>query len=575
MSSAALIVLLCFLCDDEGLMKKSSAGDVNKGQQSQGLQGLPAELLDAVLRQLDASSRLPVFMTSKLLATALLRMCPRIRLTYPTQHDIIGQHLRELAPFLTEVLRNRHEPKLHLALQPASSLTEAIQQHQRAEPAAAASDASRMVAWTLGAVPQCGAVDCLTISWLKNLALPWEPDFSAALAASFPSLTSLTFQDGRIGLGHLAKAINHPLLSSLLHLGIAHVKITHKGELGRSLFVGSRLQELRLHVKQNDFLSGLVPLPPTLTQLDVTGWNDLVCMQEVKWDWVRTAAAVSSLTQLQQLTLLGVEYRELFALGPGRGPLPLLQKLAHLPRLHTLVLGECVVGQEQMRALLALTQITSLEVQGFSGLTSSQASADCSWRRLKVFELAWVTAAHLPLHSLTHPLQLFRLAVGIPQLNEVVEGTKNPSKEVLAAAEHNLCVSNKAGLETNVDMCLSLVTANQLAEQYHSHSRRTAQKPPHPSVAHSSSHSGPSTSLVSSSSPEGHITPGGPGNISGQGEQKGGPAAGGQALMQRLGRHVKELHITLQRRGKPAKGLSPANQRALAALFPKGKIYVW
>ncbi|KAJ9532197.1 hypothetical protein QJQ45_003933 [Haematococcus lacustris] len=437
MSSAALIVLLCFLYDGVGLMKKSSAGDVNKGQQLQCLQGLPAELLDAVLRQLDASSRLPVFMTSKLLATALLRVVPRIKLTYPTPHDVQWDNLRELAPFLTEVLRNRQEPKLHLTLRPAKGLTDAIEQHQRAEPAAAASDASRMVAWTLGAVPQCGAVDCLTISWLKNLALLWEPDFSAALAASFPSLTSLTFQDGRISLGHLGKAINHPLLSSLLHLGIAHVKITHKGDLGRSLFVGSRLQELRLHVRQNDFLSGLVPLPPTLTQLNVTGWNDLVCMQEVKWDWVRTAAAVSSLTQLQQLTLLGVEYRELFALEPGL--IALLQELAHLPRLHTLVLGECVVGQEQLDALLELTQITSLEVQGFSGLTSSQASADCSWRRLKVFELAWVTAAHLPLHSLTHPLQLFRLAVGIPQLNEVVEGTKNPSKEVLAAAEHNLC----------------------------------------------------------------------------------------------------------------------------------------
>ncbi|KAJ9532910.1 hypothetical protein QJQ45_011005 [Haematococcus lacustris] len=104
-----------------------------------GLQGLPAEQLDAVLSQLDERRRLPVFMTSKLLATALLRVVPRIQLTYPTQHDVIGQHLRELAPFLTEVLQIRQQPKLHLTLQPASSLTDAIVRRGEAESAAESS----------------------------------------------------------------------------------------------------------------------------------------------------------------------------------------------------------------------------------------------------------------------------------------------------------------------------------------------------------------------------------------------------------------------------------------------------
>ncbi|GFH19933.1 hypothetical protein HaLaN_16967 [Haematococcus lacustris] len=148
-------VLYCGLVTD-ALQLKSSAGDVNKGQQ---LQGLPAELLDAVLRQLDASSQLQVFMTSKFLATALLRICPRIQLTYPTQHDIIGEHLRELAPFLTEVLQNRRQPKLHLTLQPASSLTDAIEQ-----------------------LPLCGAVNSLAISWQWGLHLLWEPEFSLSSA---------------------------------------------------------------------------------------------------------------------------------------------------------------------------------------------------------------------------------------------------------------------------------------------------------------------------------------------------------------------------------------------------------
>ncbi|KAJ9533993.1 hypothetical protein QJQ45_027097 [Haematococcus lacustris] len=533
----------CFaiFLDDVGLMKKSSAGDVNKGQQLQGLQGLPAELLDAVLSHLDASSQLPVFRTSKLLATALLRMCPRIQLTYPTQHDIIGQHLRELAPFLTEVLRNRQQPKLHLTLQPASSLTDAIEQSEEAEPAAVAVDAARLVAWMLGAVPLCGAVDSLTISWCKDLDLPWEPVYSAALASSFPSLTSLTLEKCIVSIDHLAKAISHPLLSPrLLHLDLKRVGITHEGQPGRSPFIGSRLQELRLHDvvdvdEEPEFLLGLLPLPPTLTQLEVKG------PYGYNWDWVRVAAAVSSLAQLQQLALFD-EYKEFDSQNPDF--MALLSALAHLPSLHTLQISDDVVGQEQLDALLALTQVTSLELFRFTGLTSSRASAACSWRQLEVHEMDWVTAAHLPLHSLTHPLEL----------HELESDSKEPSIEVLAAAELNLCESNKAGLEVE-DMWLSQATVDLLTEQYLSHSRPAAQQPTHPTVASSSSHSGPSTSLASSSIM--------------QGGQQGGPAAAGsQALMQRLGHCVKELHISLPKHDE----LSSDNQHTLAVLFPSAHV---
>ncbi|GFH25418.1 hypothetical protein HaLaN_23372 [Haematococcus lacustris] len=367
------------------------------------MQSLPEELLDAILSQLDARSRLQVFRTSKLLATALLRVVPRIQLIYPTQHDVIGQHLCELAPSLTEALQKRQQPKLHLTLQPASCLTDAIMQRHRAEPAAAASVKKHRVAMMLQAVPLCGAVDSLTIKWLWNLQLPWEPVFSAALAASFPSLTSLTFSYGRLSIGQLATAISHPLLlPKLLHLDIDGITITHKGQLGRSPFIGSRLQTLSLNADvdvegEPELLSGLLPLPPTLTQLEVKG------SYRGSWDWDRTAAAVSSLTQLQQLRLTD-ENRGLYK--TGLGPMALLSALAHLPSLHTLQMSEYVVGQEQLGALLALTQITSLQVQRFSGLTSSWASTPCSWRQLEVNWMDWVTAAYLPLHSLTHPLRL-------------------------------------------------------------------------------------------------------------------------------------------------------------------------
>ncbi|KAJ9532188.1 hypothetical protein QJQ45_003905 [Haematococcus lacustris] len=552
--------------DDVDLMKRSSAGDVNKGPQLHGLVGLPAELLNAVLSQLDASSRLPVFMASKLLATALLRVVPIIQLTYPTPHDIIGEHLRELAPFLTEVLQNRQQPKLHLTLQPASSLTEATEQSGEAEPAVAAVDATQLVAWMLGAVPPCRAVDCLTIKWLEDFDLPWEPDFSATLAASFPSLTSLTFHDVRLSIGHLATAINHPLLlPRLLHLDIEGADITHEGQPGSPPFIGSRLQTLSLNGVvevdgERELLSGLLPLPPTLTQLEVKG-NRIEL-----WDWDSLAAAVSSLTQLQQLRLVCEELECDITMS---GVVALLPVLANLPSLHTLVLDDAVVGQEQLDTLLALTQITHLCVVCFSGLTSSRASAACSWRKLDVHTMDLVTAAYLPLHSLTHPLNVY-----LCDKEDYTE--EQPSIEVLAAAELNLCERNKAGPVLVKELCLSRATVDLLTEQYLAHISPADQQPPHPTVASSSSHSGPSTSLPSSSSPEGHITPGGPVSSSGLGGQQGGSAAGGQALMQRLGRCVKQLYIIVKKGENNTRCaedcISLANRQALAVLFPKAPI---
>ncbi|KAJ9532549.1 hypothetical protein QJQ45_010630 [Haematococcus lacustris] len=656
-------------------MEKASAGGVSKGQQLPGLQGLPAELLDAVLRQLDASSRLPVFRASKLLATALLRVVPRIQLAYPTQHDIQLDNLLELAPFLTEVLRNRQQPKLHLTLRPASSLMGAMWERHRSEPAAAVSsaDAIRMIACMLGAVPLCGAVDCLAISWHKGVHFPWEPESSAALVSSFPSLTSLHLKNVRISLGHLATVA----AARLLHLDLRGASIIHEGQVGRSPFIGSRLQRLNLCVwvgvdGTHKYLYRLLPFPSTLTQLEVTDMDDLDHRQ-----WSTLARAVSSLTQLQQLRLSCGD--------SAPNATRLLQALAHLPSLHTLVLGYHVVGHRQLDALLALTQITRLEVFEYTRLSSSRASAACSWRQLKVWQLDWVTAAHLPLHSLTHPLCLQQLGADVDEL----------TIEVLAAAELNLCEHNEAGLALNVSLCLSKATVDLLTEQYlsrshtahhlshptvassshsgpstslassnhsgpstslassshsgpstslassshsgpstslassshsgpstslsssnhsgpstslassshsgpstslasssHSgpstslasssysgpspsqqylsHSRRAAQRFTHPTMASSSSHSGSSTSMASSSSPEGHITPGGPGGNIGQGVQQGGSAAGGQALMQRLGRCVKAVKITGQ--GLNEARLSSANLQALAVLFPNAEI---
>ncbi|KAJ9532600.1 hypothetical protein QJQ45_010654 [Haematococcus lacustris] len=145
----------------------------------------------------------------------------------------------------------------------------------------------------------------------------------------------------------------------------------------------------------------------------------------------------------------------------------------------------------------------------------------------------------------------------------------------MAEAEHNLCECNKAGLEVEL-MYLHKADMDLLTEQYlsHSHSRPDAQQPPRPTTA-SSSHSGPTTSttsLPSSSGPEGPGTAGGAGSSAGQGgQQPGGSAAGGQALMQRLGPCVKRVSLEIKHIIDQVR-LTPAHLQAFAALFPNASL---
>ncbi|KAL6760606.1 hypothetical protein V8C86DRAFT_1076933 [Haematococcus lacustris] len=173
----------------------------------------------------------------------------------------------------------------------------------------------------------------------------------------------------------------------------------------------------------------------------------------------------------------------------------------------------------------AATQITCLQVHSIGCLVFSRVSAACSWRQLEVEEMDWLSAAHLPLHSLTHPLHLALLG-----------GMDSVGAEVLAAAELNLCERNKAGLEVE-DVWLSRDSFDLLTAQHVTRNRPAAHQAPHPTVASSSS---------------------------GQ-EGSEGSAAGGQALMQRLGCCVKKVSLnTIHGCMK----LSPANVQTFGDLFP-------
>ncbi|KAJ9532914.1 hypothetical protein QJQ45_011010 [Haematococcus lacustris] len=502
---------------------------------------LPDELLGAVLRQLsDGKTRLQIFRTSKRLATVLLQHMPVIQLTYPLVYRENADDIKPIAPFMTKALHDRHDPPLHLRLHPERKLFKAIK---------AVAAGNRLTARSLSALELCPAVTSLTLRFTESFTFSWEPVFSAALAASFPSLTHLILKDVTLSATQLRQVISHPLLLPRLRgLGLIDAKITDAARLAASPFTGGKLQQLYLRRDTGwDFTPHLAPLAPHLTQLAV--------LYDATPQFESLAAAVSLMTCLQWLELsTGMEF------DPGQGFSAMLPVLAHLPSLSTLVMPhERVVGQDQLDALLALTLITYLDVKSFCNLTESRATADCSWQQLVLEHTCWSSMQLLPLHSLTLPLRV-----------DVIHGsfrTGGAVADVVAAAELNMFDRNKAGLVVK-DMLLNRAAIDLLTELYLSHSRRTAQQFCHPTVP-SSSHSGPSTSLASSSSPEGHVTPGGQCSSIEQGGQQGA-TVGRQVLMQRLGPSVKR--VLVEAMGLSHAHLSSANMRALTALFPSAGV---
>ncbi|KAJ9533990.1 hypothetical protein QJQ45_027091 [Haematococcus lacustris] len=475
---------------DLNLCERNKAGlELVNMRRSTQLLDLPEELLGAVLRQLrDGNSRLQVFMTSKRLATALLQHTPSIQLTHPLAVDLVcapGDE-RCIHPFLAQALLTR-KAHLELTLQPEGKL-----------PAQQRPKRGGLLAVTLGAVELCPAVTHLIISFPKGLPRPvyiWKPVYSAGLAASYPSLTSLTLRSFQLSSTQLGRLLSHPaLLPRLKHLDVCGTDIMNKSQPAPSPFTGSRLQHLRLGWGYWDFMPHLAPLAPHLTQLEVASAeiNDSGFVGSLS----SLAVAVGTLTCLQSLKfdLDGVEAGDWFLT-------LLVPVLASLPNLHTLLLLQDTVHGDQLDVLLAATQITHLQVYSIGCLVFSRVSAACSWRQLEVEEMDWLSAAHLPLHSLTHPLQLAQLG-----------GVGPVGAEVLAAAELNLCERHKAGLEVE-DMWLCRGSFDLLTAQHVSRNCPAAHQAPHPTVASSSS---------------------------GQ-EGSQGSAAGGQAPMQRLGRCVKKV----------------------------------
>ncbi|KAJ9521989.1 hypothetical protein QJQ45_024897 [Haematococcus lacustris] len=278
----------------------------------------------------------------------------------------------------------------------------------------------------------CAAVEACKLGTVQGPSLsPYKrlgcsPTLAQHLMDSFPSLTSLSLHGYAIPCSGLASLLAHPQLSlQLQQLNLIGTIITQpkRPEPGAAtldnLFHASRLKQLRLLTKRmagedKPLLPNLQPLSSHVTQLCIQQREGMV------WDLDDFTAALQPLAQLQVLTFSGLYHL---------GGLPGL--LQALPQLHTLQLPDAIAyGQEQsIDALLAATQLTSIQLSSCQKLRSSRADVPCSWQRLELTGYVdCASVAQLPLHSLCQPLVL----------NNLFISSGRDDCALVAAAVHNL-----------------------------------------------------------------------------------------------------------------------------------------
>ncbi|KAJ9519775.1 hypothetical protein QJQ45_013459 [Haematococcus lacustris] len=235
------------------------------------------------------------------------------------------------------------------------------------------------------------------------VALDCTPRLAQHLLGSLPGLTALSIQGFSVTCSGLASLLSHPQLSLQLQCldltGSTILQPQQPEQPGAvtlsSLFHGLRLRQLSLDASSEaPLLPDLQPLAQHLTQL---------CIGQAK---APPMGVLCQVPLLQVLTLAGQSSLDSVP--------QLLQLLPALPQLHTLQLPEAEMRQQELDALLAATQITSVQLKSVE-LTSSHAATPCSWQRLELIgSISYDTAAYLPLHSLTQPLVLGRFGLCAP-----------------------------------------------------------------------------------------------------------------------------------------------------------------
>ncbi|KAJ9531010.1 hypothetical protein QJQ45_000998 [Haematococcus lacustris] len=257
----------------------------------------------------------------------------------------------------------------------------------------------------------------------SSTTLQCSPGLAQRLVDSFPSLTVLSLLGYSITCSDLASLLSHPQLSlQLQQLCLTGITILQPQQPGPgvvtldNLFHGARLKQLTLDSSTPAQLPNLQPLAQHMTQLQVVVYNhDLRDLGRL---------GLASLAGLQVLSITGRPYLN--------GVPQLLQAL---PQLHTLHLPCTLLnGRQELDALLAATQLTNVQLMSMEGLAKPQAAAPCTWRQLELTgHIDCATAACLPLHSLTQPLELRAFFIS----------AKQDSNALVEAAVRNLTQAGK------------------------------------------------------------------------------------------------------------------------------------
>ncbi|KAJ9532476.1 hypothetical protein QJQ45_010504 [Haematococcus lacustris] len=349
---------------------------------------LPPELLDDIacrVMQLGARSQLPL--TCRTFSHAHLLHIPALRIQLGRQHcDQL------LTPRIIATLRARRS-KLALTFEPQTQTQiEALM-------------------YVLAHLGSCVAVDALKLCCRTSHFSPWPldctPELAQRLVDSFPGLTALGLHGFSVTCSGLASILSYPQLAlQLQQLDLTRTAIQQPQQPGAgpvtldNLFQGARLNQLSLYSHNIDegevLFPSLKPLAQHLTHLsllDATPSSHTYCFQTV---------SAQRLAHLRELCVQSS--------GSLEGLPELLQAL---PQLHTLQLPGATVQDQHLDTLLAATQITSVQFGIVHGLDVPRADAPCSWQQLQVTRtMDCISAACLPLHSLTQPLNVKCLCIG-------------------------------------------------------------------------------------------------------------------------------------------------------------------
>ncbi|GFH26928.1 hypothetical protein HaLaN_25162 [Haematococcus lacustris] len=386
------------------------------------LLNLPAVLLDDIAsRAMQLGAAAALARTCSALLLRVLQHTPALRIQADSQ---LCDQL--LTPHIVAALQAR-----------TSKLVLTLQQPE----AQASGHFTPVLSCVLATLGSCAAVEACKLSGraprysdthvATGIGCEWDechctPGLALGLLDSFPGLTALTLHGYSVTCSGLASLLSHPQLAlQLRQLDLSGTTIVEPEQPGPeaaaldNMFSGCRLNQLSLStIGSQLLLPDMRPLAQHLTQLTVvSGWYELDHYN----------ATLIPLTKLRCLCVR--------CLGTLEGLTGLLQAL---PWLHTLHLPHTQVDDEQqLDALLAATQLSSVQLESFTRLSTSRAAAPCSWQRLQLTgNMDCSVAAHLPLHSLTQPLVVGGLWLS----------SDTPSSH-MSSATHNLKQACKVAVE--------------------------------------------------------------------------------------------------------------------------------